>query len=483
MASELKKKTVHGLTWKTIQQFSLEGFQFLVMLIMARLLAPNDYGIIGMITVFITISGVFVDSGFTNALIRMKDCTQADLSTAFFFNLFVSIFFYIILFLIAPFVAIFYNMPILKNILRVQALTIIIGAFNSVQRTTYIIKLDFKRQAQITMVSSVVSSIFGVIMAYKGFGVWALVYQTLFGGIFIGILFWIFSSWQPSLIFSKESFKKMFNYGSKLLLSNLINKTYSQIYPIVIGKFFSATTLGNYSRARHWGNLCSHNLTGILQSVTFPVLSKIQDNDKRLENIYRRMIRTSAFIIFPIMIGLSAVARPLTLVTIGEKWIFSAQILEIICFSMMWYPVNALNMNLLLVKGRSDLYLQNEIIKKFIGLPILFLSLPYGIIFLATTNVFASVLYLIINTFYTGRLVNIGFFKQIGDLIPTLLLSLAMFGAVRFTMHFIPNLYLQLIVGILTGAVFYTGCSYFLKFSELQEAITLFKEIKNRKKK
>ena len=482
MASELKKKTIHGLTWNAIRQFSLEGFQFLVMLIMARLLTPSDYGTVGMITVFIAISGTFVNCGFTNALIRMKSPTQADLSTAFFFNLFVSILFYIILFIIAPLVADFYNMPILKNILRVQALTLIIGAFNSVQMTTYTINLDFKRQAQIGMISSVVASIFGITMAYTGFGVWALVYQTLFGGIFVGILYWFFSSWRPSLLFSKESFKNMFDYGSKLMLSSLINTTYSQIYPIVIGKYFSATTLGNFSRARHWANLGSRNLTGLLNSVTFPVLAKVQDDDKRLENIYRRMVRTSCFIIFPIMIGLSAVAKPLTLVTIGEKWEFSAYLLHIICFSMMWYPVHSLNLNLLMVKGRSDLFLKLEIIKKIIGICILCISVPMGIVAVCYFNLLTSIICLIINTYYTGKLINVGFLKQMRDIAPTLILAMFMWGVVLSAIHFIPNIYLQLIIGILIGATIYLVGSYLFKYPELNEVLVMYKDIKNRKK-
>lgn len=482
MASELKKKTIHGLTWKTIQQFSLEGFQFLVMLIMARLLTPSDYGTVGMITVFITISGTFVDCGFTSALIRMKKPSQADLSTAFFFNLFVSTFFYFILFLIAPLVADFYNMPVLKNVLRVQALTIIIGAFNAVQKTTYTINLDFKRQAKITMFSSVVASIFGIIMAYTGFGVWALVYQTLFGGIFIGILFWFFSSWRPSFIFSKESFKKMFSYGSNLMLSSLINTTYRQIYPIVIGKFFSAAILGNFSRARHWANLGSKNLTSILSSVTFPVLAKVQDDDKRLENIYRRMIRTSCYIVFPLMVGLSAIAKPLTLVTIGEKWVFSSCLLQIICFSMMWYPVHALNLNLLKVKGRSDLFLKLEIIKKIIGICILCISVPMGIVAMCYFSILSSLISLIINTYYTDKLINVGFFKQMCDIAPTLILSMVMWVAVLFGIDFIPNVFIQLLIGIIVGAVIYLGCSYLFKFPELKEVLVMYKDIKNRKK-
>lgn len=295
-------------------------------------------------------------------------------------------------------------------------------------------------------------------------------------------MLWSTTNWHPSMRFSRKSFKDLFSYGSNLLISSLINQTYMQIYPIVIGKFFSAATLGNYSRARHWGSFGSKNLTGILQSVTFPVLAKIQDDDKRLENIYRRMIRTSCYIIFPIMIGLSAVAYPLTLVVIGEKWEFSAKLLQIICFSMMWNPVNVLNLNLLQIKGRSDLFLRLEIFKKIVGIFILCISIPMGIIAMCYFGILASLFSIFINTYYTGRLINVGFLKQMRDIVPTLILAMIMWGVVLTTIHFFSNIYIQLLIGILIGVTIYVGGSYLFKFPELQEVFVMYKDIKNRNK-
>ncbi len=254
------------------------------------------------------------------------------------------------------------------------------------------------------------------------------------------------------------------------------------MYPIVIGKFYSATTLGNFSRARHWGNLGSKNLTTILQAITFPVLAKVQDDDKRLENIYRRMIRTSCFIIFPIMIGMSAVAKPLTFVAIGDKWDFSASLLQIICFSMMWYPVHAINLNLLKVKGRSDLFLNLEIVKKIIGVIILCISVPLGIVAMCYFNILSSLIALFINTYYTGKLINVGYLKQMRDIAPTLLLSMVMWGVVLFTIQFISNKYIQLPIGILIGATIYFAGSYLFKYPELKEVIVMYKDFKNRNK-
>lgn len=482
MASELKKKTVKGLVWSSIQSFTNHGVEFLLMLFMARLLGPKEYGLIGLTTVFMAISSTFVNSGFPSALIRKKDCTNDDYSTVFIFNLFVSCICYFILFIIAPYVGDFYNEPVLCPILRVLGLMLITQAFCAVQSTILTKNIDFKKKTKITVSKNIISGVIGLLCAYLGFGVWALVIQSLTASILFSIMLWSTTEWYPNLHFSKRSFKELFDYGSKLLVSSLINQTYGQIYPIVIGKFYSATTLGNFSRARHWGNLGSKNLTTILQAITFPVLAKVQDDDKRLENIYRRMIRTSCFIIFPIMIGMSAVAKPLTFVAIGEKWDFSASLLQIICFSMMWYPVHAINLNLLKVKGRSDLFLNLEIVKKIIGVIILCISVPLGIVSMCYFNILSSLIALFINTYYTGKLINVGYLKQMRDIAPTLLLSMVMWGVVLFTIQFISNKYIQLPIGILIGATIYFAGSYLFKYPELKEVIVMYKDFKNRNK-
>lgn len=482
MASELKQKTVKGLAWNSIQNFTNHGVEFLLMLFMARLLGPKEYGLIGLTTIFLAISSTFVNSGFSNALIRKKDCTNDDFSTVFIFNLFISVVCYSILFIIAPYVGDFYNEPVLCPILRVLGLMLITQAFCAVQNTILTKNIDFKKKTKITVSKNIISGLIGLLFAYLGFGVWALVIQSLTASILFSIMLWSKTEWYPNMHFSKKSFKELFGYGSKLLISSLINTTYGQIYPIVIGKFFSATTLGYFSRARHWGNLGSKNLTGILSNVTFPVLAKVQDDDKRLENIYRRMIRTSCFIVFPIMIGMSAVAYPLTLVAIGEKWKFSAYLLQIICFSMMWYPVHALNLNLLMVKGRSDLFLKLEIIKKILGICILCISVPLGIVAMCYFSIISSIISLIINTYYTGKLIHVGFFKQMRDIAPTLLLSMVMWVIVLTVIHFIPNIYFQLVIGIIVGAAIYLAGSYLLKYPELKEVLVMYKDIKNKKK-
>lgn len=483
MASELKQKTIKGLAWSSIQNLTNRGVEFLLMLFMARLLSPKEYGIIGLTSVFMTFSSTLTDSGFSNALIRKKDATNEDYSTVFIFNNCISITCYIIIFFIAPWVADFYSLPILCPVLRVLGLQTLIQGLCSVQNTLLNKNINFKKIAHIYISRNIISGLIGLYFAWKGYGVWALVIQALIASLISTILLWTTTSWHPSFIFSKSSFHNLFGYGSKLLITNLINNVYGEIYPIVIGKFFSPATLGHYARAKHWARFPSANFTSVLQGVTFPVLSKIQDEEERLRTIYRKMIKTSSFIVFPMMLGLAAVGKPLVFVAIGPKWDLCARLLPFICFTLMWYPINALNLNLLQVKGKSDLFLKVEIIKKFIALPILIFSIPYGILTLVMVSACASILYVFINTYYTGKLINVGFLKQMRDVTPSLILSFLMFAIVFIVVQNISSIYLQLIVGILIGAAFYIGCAYMFKFSELQEAITIFKDIKNRKKK
>lgn len=482
MASELKQKTVKGLAWNSIQNFANHGIQFVLMLFMARLLGPKEYGILGLTSVFLAISATFINSGFVSALIRKKDTTNDDYDTVFIFNMVISLFFFILILIVAPYAADFYNEPILCPVLRVLALLLIINGLCAVQSTILTKNIDFKKKAKISVTQNIVSGIFGIIFAYWGYGVWALVIQALTSAVIQTTMLWNKTIWYPSFHFSFNSFKELFGYGSKMLASGLLNVTYGQIYPIVIGKFFSPTTLGHYSRAQHWSGLFSGNLTGILSGVAFPALAKIQDEEERLQSIYRRMIKSSCFVIFPFMFGMSAVAKPLVYVAIGEKWMFCAQLLQIICFSIMWVPIHSLNLNLLQVKGRSDLFLKLEIIKKIFGVTILCISIPLGIIAMCYFEILSSIIALFINTYYTGRLINVGFLKQMHDITPTLILSTVMFGGVFTSIHFIENYYIQLPVGIIIGIAIYLGGSYLFKFPELKEVITLYKDLKNTKR-
>lgn len=324
--------------------------------------------------------------------------------------------------------------------------------------------------------TTILSGIVGIYLAYHGYGVWSLVVQGVVAGAANCCLLWFTSDWRPHTGFSRESFRYLFGYGSKLLASGLLNNIYNNIYPIVIGKFYSPVQLGYYTRATIYANLPSNNITSVLQRVTFPLLSIIQDDDERLRIDYRRILRLSAYIIFPLMIGMAAVARPMVIIMITEKWEPCVIYLQIISIAMMWYPIHAINLNLLQVKGRSDLFLRLEIIKKVIVTMVMIVTLQIGVLAMCWGMIFTSLFSLVINTYYTGKLINVGFILQIKDLSSILLASTIMGICVYGLTLIIPNLYIQLIVGIIVGVAIYLGVSIVFKFPELTELISIIKK-------
>ena len=475
MSDSLKLKTVKGVVWSSIERFSMQGVQFLIMIIMARLLTPKDYGLIGMLAIFLAVAQSLIDSGFSQALIRKQDRTDVDNSTVFYFNIVVSSALYLILFIAAPFVADFYNQPELTSVMRVVCLGVILNSLAVVQRALLTVRIDFKTQAKASLSAAVISGCIGIVLAYCGFGVWSLVVQQLLNLSVNTLLLWIFSKWRPIAVFSWKSFHELFAFGSKMLASGLLDTLYRNIYPIVIGKLFSASSLGHYTRAQQFSEFPSSNVTGIIQRVTYPILCGIQDETERLEAVYRKFLKLSAFIIFPLMIGMSAVARPFIDIVLGTQWGFCGQLLQIICFAMMWYPIHAINLNLLQVKGRSDLFLRLEIIKKILGITVLCITAPFGLVVMCYGQIFNSIVALVINTYYTGKLINVGFIRQMKDLLPTILLSLTMFGAILLVNDFIEANIYRLVIGILVGIIVYASGSYIFKFKELQTLFSLIR--------
>lgn len=448
------------------------------MIIMARILTPDDYGLVAMLTIFIAISQSLVDSGFSNALIRKQNRNEIDNSTVFYFNIAVGIILYIILYALAPLIAEFYKEPILIPITRVISISILINSLVVVQRAILTSSIDFKTQAKASFIAAIISGVVGIYMAYNGFGVWAIVWNQLVNITLNAGLLWILSKWRPQLLYSWESFKELFGFGSKLALSGIIDTLYKNIYLIVIGKVFSASDLGYYTRASQFAQFPSSNFTGIIQRVTYPILCTLQNDIFRLRIIYRRFLRLSAFIIFPLMIGLAAVAKPLILILLKDQWAFSIILLQIICFSKMWYPVHAINLNLLQVLGRSDLFLKLEIIQKIVGVSILCITVPMGLIAMCIGGIFISLIDLVINTHYTGKLIQVGFFLQMKDLLPSLLYSLTMGALVFVIVNLIPNLWLQLVFGVTCGIIYFLVITKITQSRDLRETISFLQEIK-----
>ena len=463
----LKNKAVKGVIWSSVERFSVQGVQFLVMLVIARLLDPKDFGLVGMLAIFLAVAQSLIDSGFSQALIRKQDRTEVDNSTVFYFNIVVSAVLYLILYAIAPWVSDFYNEPQLCSLMRVLCLIVIINSFAVVQRAIYTASINFKTQAKASFIAALASGLVGVWMAYNGYGVWTLVWQQLLNAGINTLLLWIYSNWYPRWVYSWESFRELFAFGSKLLASGLLDTLYTNIYLLVIGKIFNAASLGYYTQADRFTKLPSSNITGILQRVTYPVLCSIQDDDERLREDYRKLLRLSAFVIFPMMCFLAGVAYPLVELLLGEKWRFAATLIIPLSFNMMWWPIHAINLNLLQVKGRSDLFLRLEIIKKIVAVVVLVLSIPFGLLFMCYAGIVTSIICLIINTYYTGRLIQVGFFMQMKDLSGSLIVSMAIFVAAYFLSFVSDNVIVQLLLAVLISAMLFLSTVYVLKFKEL----------------
>ncbi len=476
MAESLKQKTFKGMVWTTAAKFAVQGFNFIQGIILARLLDPSDFGLIAMAGVFTAISATFVDSGFSNALVRNKERTEMDYSTTFVTNVALSLFFCLLLCACSGLIADFYHQDKLRKIVILCASQLFLGSINAVQGTRLTINLDFRTKGIINVISVVVTGLVTIAMAFMGYGVWSLIYPLFFKIVLEFFLYRYFQHWFPKLQFSWDSWRKSFSFGSKLLLSSLINTVYINIAPLIIGKKYSAADLGYYNKAEGYAALPSKTATQVLGGVTFPVLAEVQDDMEALQSVYRRLIRLSAYVVFPLMMGIAALARPLIICLITEKWSQSILYLQIVCFALMWYPVHSLNLNLLQVKGRSDLFLRLEIIKKVIGLTTLFITVPIGLVAMCIGQVFVSLISLVINTHYTGKMIDVGFLKQMKDLLPSLLYSVSMGAVIWFCIKLVPNLWVQLAVGLAIGGAYYLGVSKLTRSPELDYVVQLLKE-------
>lgn len=475
----LKQKTISGLLWSFIDSFASQGVQFIVGVILARLLSPREFGLIGMLTIFIAVSQSFIDSGFTSALIRRKNCTQDDYATVFYFNIIVSLVLYLLLFLLSGAISSFFNEPQLKSLIQVLGIGLIFNSLAIIQRTILTKELNFKLQMRVSVFSSLGSGILAVFMAFQGFGVWSLVALTLSRFGFTSFFLWVWSKWKPIWVFSRKSFNELFSFGSKLLVSGLIDTIYRNVYNLIIGKYFSAVELGFYSQADQFQSLPSQNLNGIITRVSYPVLSSIQNDNSQLRSAYKKLIKSTMLITFVLMLGLCAVAKPLILTLIGEKWLPAVIYLQLLCFVGMFYPLHALNLNMLQVQGRSDLFLRLEIIKKIIAIPAIVIGIFFGIKIMILGMLVNTLIAYYLNSFWSGKLIGYSFSEQVKDILPGFLLALTV-SAIVFLIGIVVILSpaFLLILQITTGAVLTIGtCELFKIQDYLFMKETLFEKL------
>lgn len=469
MADSLKAKTVRGTIWSGIDSIAGQGITFLVGLVLARLLSPQEYGLIGYITIIVAILNSIVDSGFSNALIRKKDAGEIDYNTTFIFNLVLSLLMAGVMIVTAGPISRFFNEPELVPLIRVMSAIVVINAAAIVQRTTLTKRVDFKTQTKVSLIASATSGVVGIGMALSGMGVWSLVGQQLSRQLLNTVFLWIFNRWIPTLQFSWRSFRELFGFGWKLMVSGLIDTTWKEIYQLVIGKCYTTETLGQYTRGKQFSDIFSSNMTTIIQRVSYPVLSSVQDERTRLKEGYRKIIKVSMLLSFVLLFGLGAVAEPLLYVLIGGQWSEAARYLQIIVFSACLYPLHAINLNMLQVQGRSDLFLKLEIVKKIIAIGPILLGVFISIEWMLWGSVLIGLFAYWLNSFYSGKMIDYGSLAQLRDIAPSFGVAFVMMAALyALTLTELPPVAL-LAVQLIAGAGITIGLCELLRLEEYRE--------------
>ena len=455
MIDNIKQQAIQGAKWAAIEKFSLQLIQFLLGIVLARLLSPSDYGTVGMLAVFIAISNVFIDSGFGSALIRKLERTEEDYSTVFITNFVLSLVFVVLLIVSAPWVADFYRMPILCPILRVQSISLILYACMAVQTARLAAEVNFKTLARASLVSSLSSGVVGIGLAYWGYGVWSLVIQNLLA-IALKLVCIVYQCrWFPRAGFSRKSFDELFAFGKNMLGTSILSAIYFNIDSIVIGKFFTSAALGCFTRGSQIARLPVDNINGVLNTVTYPILAKLQNDTERLIQAYRKYIRLTSMCIFFGCMLMSALGRPLVLFLLSDKWVDAIPYLQVFSFAIMLDHLCVINLNLIKIKGRSDLILRLEVIKRIISFSILLVAIPFGVFAICISKVVYSVVAVYVNTYYNGKLFQMGFLSQFQDYAKYLFsAALASLPAAGITLLPLPHS-VMLICGTVISALFY----------------------------
>lgn len=455
MNQVVKSKVLSSLLWKLLERGGTQGMQFVVQMVLARLLLPEDYGIIALITIFITIANVFVQSGFNTALIQKKYVDEIDYSSVFYLSLVVSSLLYVILFLTAPFIAAFYEEPLIVPVIRVLSIILFFGAFNSIQNALIAREMQFKRLFFSSCGAMLASGVVGIVMAYKGLGVWALISQQITNQFLITVILWGTVKWRPKLLFSYERLKILFSYGSKLLASSLIDTLYNNLRSLFIGKLYNPSMLGFYNRGQQFPSFIVSNINGSIQSVMLPVLSSQQDNLPRVKDVVRRSIVTSSFLMFPMMVGLAVIAEPVVRILLTEKWLQAVPFLQIYCFSYALWPIHTSNLQAINALGRSDIFLKLEFVKKILGLVILVMTIYYGVYAIAIGELISGLISTFINSYPNKKLLNYSFREQCLDIFPPLVLSLVMGGIIYSIDIMASHIWLNLLTKVIVGISIY----------------------------
>ncbi len=471
----IKEQATKSVFWSAVERFSVQGIQFLLTIVIARILSPDDYGLVAMLGIFMALSQVLIDSGFANALIQKKNRSETDYSTVFYFNTVGSVLVYGFLFLCAPSIANFFDEPQLKLITRVVGLNLIINSLGIVQQARLTIDLNFKRQAQASLIAVVISGGIGLWMAYNGWGVWTLVWQGLLNNLFRVLFLWIFSRWLPCGLFSFQSFRILFSFGAKLMLSSMLHTVYTNCYSLIIGKVFSASELGFFNRSYTLAQFPSTNFTNIMVRAVYPIQCRYQDDMLQLRSIFMKYMRISCYLIFPVMISVTALAEPLVSLILTDKWLPAVPFLRILCIAFMWDPVMKINHNILNVKGRTDYFLYAEIIKKLVAFTILFVTIPFGVMIMCWGLVAYALVDLIIIIYFSRKITGIGYMRQLKELSPVIMLNTVLGLCMYWVSLFSVPLYMQIILPLIIGGGSYIIISCLFQMQEWKMLLSVIK--------
>lgn len=466
MEKYTKQKIFSSVIWKFAERIGAQGVNLLVSIVLARILLPDEYGIVALVMIFINISNVLVEGGLATALIQKKDADNLDFSTVFYCNIVFSIIVYIILFNLSPIIAKFYNNNQLTSIIKVLSITVLVSGLKSIQNAYVSKKMIFKKFFYCTLIGTIFSAFVGIWMAYKGYGVWSLVAQQLTNTIVDTLMLWVIVKWRPIYKFSFERLRTLFKFGWKLLCSNLIDVIYNELYGLTIGKIYKPDQLAFYNKANQFPNAITVNINGSISSVMLPALSSEQDNKEKVKLMMKRSIKISAYILFPIMLILAASSESFISVILTEKWMPSSILMKLLCFSYILWPIHTINLQSISALGRSDIFLRLEIEKKIIGLIAILISIPFGIKFMVIMKIITSLISTFINSKPNKKLLDYGLFEQIRDILPSFIISLIVFIIVALMNMIQCNLLFKLIFQILAGGLTYIILSKILKIEE-----------------
>lgn len=469
----LKQKALAGGFWSFIEQFANQFIGFGISVVLARILLPEEFGLIAMLSVFMSLGATLISGGLTQSLIRTENPTDEDYSTVFYFNLIGSIFIYAVIYFSAPFIAAFYGQTQLTAIVRVYSIVFIINAFAAVQTTRLTKALDFKTQMLVSTPSLVINGLIGIVLALNGYGVWSLVWSRIAQSLVATLQLWFWTKWQPVWNFSISKFKLHFNFGFKLTLSGILDILFGNVYYVIIGKYFEPAQVGFYSKANDLRGRPVGILTNIVSKITYPLFSEIQNDDIRLKNVYKRIMQMVIFLVAPTLIFLAVLAEPLFRFLYTEKWLPAVPYFQILCASGILYPIHSYNLQILNVKGRSDLFLKLEIIKKILLVAVLLVAFQFGIYGLLFGGLFSSIVSFFINSYYSGKFINYTALKQIKDLLPTIAIALSSgFGIYlldKFLAVYAIHDFMRILFGGLVGVIIFSSVCWFLKIEALTE--------------